>query len=114
MSNGGARGRDGLAFDLAPDHGRPASSATVAGAGTGMRPCALWMNPRPNGMGEQTDSVDAEQVDSADCTHDIDQRVQSAQLVQVDVLRVRCGVNACLDLADAPKDRNRLLDDLPR
>jgi len=52
------------------------------------------------------DSIDVQEVDAAHRPHHVDQGIQSAQLVQVDVLCVRCGVNARFDLADAPQDRH--------
>ena len=38
----------------APVTGTPSKSATVAGAGSGRRPCAASTNPRASGSGEHT------------------------------------------------------------
>ena len=63
------------------------SSSTTAGAGTGSSPCALLTVPLPRATGARPDRGDVEQLEGQASPDHIDQGVQPAYLVKVDVLR---------------------------
>ena len=83
-----------------PTSAAPPSSPSVAGAGSGSTPCAAVTRPRANGSGERDDALDTELVEERERTADVDERVERAELVEVDVLG-RNAVDAALDLGEA-------------
>ena len=83
-----------------PTSAAPSSSPSVAGAGSGRTPCAAFTKPRANGSGERDDALDAELVEEHERAADVDERVERAELVEVDVVG-RDAVDAALDLGEA-------------
>ena len=66
-----------------PCTGAPRSSSSVAGAGSGRRPCAASTKPRPIGSGEQIDAVDAERLERERDADHLADGVDRADLVEV-------------------------------
>ena len=75
--------------------GAPSSSASVAGAGSGSRPCAASTKPRPTGSGEQTTRSMPSDSSASATPHDLADRVDRADLVEVHLLG-RDAVDAAL------------------
>jgi hypothetical protein len=90
----------------------PVSSSTTAGAGLGMIPCAARTMPRPTATGEEVMVVDAEHLECGAGADDVDDGVDPADLVEVDLVR-RPAVQAALGLGEGLEHgRCTLLDPL--
>ena len=66
--------------------GKPASNSAVAGAGTGMMPCCERAKPLPIGSGETSTSPTSKLVERPRGADDVDDRIDRADLVEVDVV----------------------------
>ena len=60
----------------------------MAGAGSGIGPCAVAASPPPIGSGPHDEALDAERVQQREGAAQVHERVVAAQLVQHDVGRV--------------------------
>ena len=88
--------------------GQPRSSASTAGPGTGSGPCAACTRPRPSGSGADVHGVDAEVREAERRADDVDDGVERADLVELDLLG-RDAVHAPLGLGEAREDGERAL-----
>ena len=83
--------------------GIPRSSAAVAGAGTGTRPCAVRTRPVPTTGGNDPIEAGASQAIAAATPDDVGDRVVGADLVEGHAVDARA-VERRLDLGDARED----------
>ena len=83
--------------------GMPLSNSAVPGAGSGIRPWAAITEPRPGGIGAGLEPVDAQQVEPDGGADDVDDRIDRADLVEVDLLHVHA-VRVGLGLAELGED----------
>ena len=86
----------------------PSSRIAVAGAGTGMMPCAARTQPAPTPTGRLIDPHDAEALEPLDPTDDVHQGVHRAHLVEGDLVR-RHAVDPPLGLAQQGEGTHRTL-----
>ncbi len=86
--------------------GMPASSSSVAGAGSGRRPWADSTVPWPSATGEQVTRSIASRSRAIAAAVDVDDRVDGADLVEVDVVEVDA-VDPGLGAAERLEDRQR-------
>ena len=64
----------------------PRSSSSVAGAGSGSRPCAVPTKPRAIGSGEHSSSSISQRLERERDAADVADRIERADLVEVDLL----------------------------
>ena len=92
-----------------PYSGAPRSSSSVAGAGSGRRPCALLDQPARRGQRRAGQLVDVEILERQRDAADVADRIQRADLVEVDGLR-RDVVHAALGPRERGEHRVRPLE----
>ena len=68
---------------------RPRISSSTAGAGTGSTPCAVRTDPEPSATGDEHDPDGAQRGDARARRHDVGDRVERADLVEVHLLHRR-------------------------
>ena len=90
--------------DRASRRACPRAARAVAGAGTGSSPCSVFTVPLPTLSGEQTDRVDAQQVERDARADDVGDGIDRADFVEVDLLDGDL-VDGRLRLAQALEDR---------
>ena len=93
-------------------HGAPFSSSRVAGAGTGIFPCSDRASPLPPGSGRTVRRLRPGQLEQEAAGDDVDDRVDGAHLVEVDLVDrravdLRLGRPQQLEAADRPCERLR-------
>ena len=87
--------------------GTRSTRRAVAGAGTGSTPCAACTVPLPEVERRANDALDAEGVEADRRADDIRDRVERADLVEVNLFE-RNVMSPSFDLAQAPKDSSRV------
>ena len=88
--------------------GMPRSSSSVAGAGSGRRPCAVSTLPSPERHRRGRHARDPEAIQADRRAGHVDDRVDGAHLVEVDA-RERDAVDGGLGAAERLEDRERPL-----
>ena len=83
--------------------GTPRRISAVAGAGSGIRPCAALTQPRPVGHRARLEPIDSQQIEPDRRAHDVDDRIDRADFVKVDLGQVD-PVNLRLGLAELEED----------